>query len=301
MLSEVQKAVVQIKTPQGTGSGFIIDKSGLVLTNAHVVGKYYRVNVLVKGLGVVERLGVSGDVIGVNEDSDLALVSVTSESEWPVLELGDSDILALGEEVVAVGYPLSPLLGEDIVVTRGIVSSRRRKDGIELIQTDAALNPGGSGGPLVNRQGQVIGVNTIRVDRTRERTVDRVGLAIAISHVKEQLPSLMVGGPVAGPYSGTFYDVTNDLKAEMTLDVRPVGDTLSGTVEVSGPIDRRGSIRGSVDGHSVSFTLLYSASGQSRTLTFFGTRKSRGSLTGVYEVSPTGEKGRWEVSRADAP
>ena len=95
VLAEVQKSVVQIKTPQGVGSGFIFEKEGLILTNAHVVGHFPRVSVLAKGLGVVESLGLTGEVVGVDEAADLAVVSVTASGNLPAVAMGDSESVAL--------------------------------------------------------------------------------------------------------------------------------------------------------------------------------------------------------------
>lgn len=194
VLKRVQQAVVQIKTPSGTGSGFFFDDSGLVLTNAHVVEGFSKVTVLVRGTGLLESLGQTADVLGVDEEVDLAVVSLGTGGH-PVLELGNSDAISLGDDVAAIGYPLSPWLGEDIVVTKGIVSSRRRVEGAELIQTDAALNAGASGGPLITMDGTVIGINTISVG-TAVTSVEGVGLAIPSNDAKELLPSLIAGGPL---------------------------------------------------------------------------------------------------------
>ena len=296
-LSQIQKAVVQIKTPAGTGSGFLFDTKGLILTNAHVVGQFPRVTVLAEGLGVIDRLGITADVVGVDEASDLAVVSVETGGDFPVLTLGDSETVALGEEVMAIGYAL----GEDLVVTRGIVSSRRRFGNTTLIQTDAALNRGNSGGPLVNRRGEVIGVNTAVFRGELVGTVEGVGLAIPTNHVKGLLSSLKAGGAVAGAFTGTFHDSTRDVDAEMSLTVTQTGAELKGTVEILAPLDRRGSIEGNVTGDEVEFVVTYLSSGLLRTMTFQGRLQSRGVLRGTYTLAPTGEQGRWEVSRKDSP
>ena len=129
VIARVQDAVVQIKTPRGTGTGFIFDKRGLVLTNAHVVRSFLKVTVLAEGLGLAGGQGLIGDVIGVDENADLAVVALGNEGEVPHLTFGDSDEVALAQDVVAIGYPLSSLLGKGITVTRGIVSSKRRIEG----------------------------------------------------------------------------------------------------------------------------------------------------------------------------
>jgi S1-C subfamily serine protease len=300
ILSQIQKAVVQIKTPAGTGSGFLFDTKGLILTNAHVVGQFPRVTIIAEGLGVIDRLGITADVVGVDEASDLAIVSVETGGDFPILALGDSDTVVLGEEVMAIGYALSSLLGEDLVVTRGIVSSKRQFGNTSLIQTDAAINRGNSGGPLVNHRGEVIGVNTASFGGALGGTVEGVGLAIPINHAKGLLPSLKAGGAIAGVFSGTVHDSTHDVDAEMSLTVTQIGTELKGTVEILAPLDRRGSIEGKVTGDEVEFVLNYLSSGLSRTVTFQGRLQSRGVLGGAYTVAPTGEQGRWEVSREES-
>ena len=175
MVQDVLDTVVQIKTPSAAGTGFIISPDGLVLTSAHVVGTFLRVQVLAEGLGIVGGQGIIAEVLERDEEADLALIQLERKSSgYPFVKLGDSDILLLGEDVVAIGYPLGPALGKGITVTRGIVSSRRHINGVEYIQTDAALNPGSSGGPLFNMNGEVIGINTIRIENQDDRRVDRI-------------------------------------------------------------------------------------------------------------------------------
>ncbi|MBM3945396.1 MAG: trypsin-like serine protease [SAR202 cluster bacterium] len=195
VVARVQDAVVQVKTPEGAGSGFIISQDGLVLTNAHVVGTFLRVQVLAEGLGIVGSQGIIADVLKRDEAADLALISMEPrEGGYPFVEFGDSDILLLGEDVVAIGYPLGPVLGKGITVTRGIVSSRRHIDGIEYIQTDAALNLGSSGGPLFNMDGEVIGINTIRLENQQDRPVERIGFAISSTAIRQKLAVFGAGG-----------------------------------------------------------------------------------------------------------
>ncbi|MDA1188112.1 MAG: serine protease [Chloroflexi bacterium] len=188
MVAEVMDSVVQIKTPDGAGTGFIISGDGLVLTNAHVVSTFLRVQVLAEGLGIVGGQGIIAEVLERDEEADLALVLLEGrEGGYPFVKLGDSDVLLLGEEVAAIGYPLGPILGKGITVTSGIVSSRRHIDGIEYIQTDAALNPGSSGGPLFNMDGEVIGINTIRIENQDDRPVERIGFAISSTTIRQKL------------------------------------------------------------------------------------------------------------------
>jgi S1-C subfamily serine protease len=181
---------------RGLGSGFIIDKSGLVLTNAHVVDKADRVTVRLK-----DGRTLQGKVQGVDEVTDLALVKVNAGADLPVAALGSSSSVQVGDWAIAVGNPL----GLDNTVTLGIVSTLRRTSRdvgignkrLEFIQTDAAINPGNSGGPLLNAQGEVIGINTaIRGDAMG------IGFAIPIDRAKSIASQLQRGETVAHPFIG---------------------------------------------------------------------------------------------------
>lgn len=181
---------------RGLGSGFIIDKSGLVLTNAHVVDKADKVTVRLK-----DGRSFEGKVQGVDEVTDLAVVKINAGGNLPAAPLGSSANVQVGDWAIAVGNPL----GFDNTVTLGIVSTLRRSSAqvglldkrLEFIQTDAAINPGNSGGPLLNDRGEVIGINTaIRADAMG------IGFAIPIDKAKAIALQLERGGKVAHPYLG---------------------------------------------------------------------------------------------------
>ena len=184
--------VVRIITLDGgAGSGFIIASDGRVVTNKHVVGDHARVTVIIPGAG---RYG--GRVLGVDAVADLAIVDIDGEAGFTVLDMGDSDGLSIGEDVVAVGYPLDDMLGNAPSITRGVVSSVRESgEGVEHIQTDAAVNPGNSGGPLLNGAGEVIGVNTfvIRDVGWEGGNIEGINFAVSINEVKNRLASLSAG------------------------------------------------------------------------------------------------------------
>ena len=185
--------VVQIITPDSVGSGFIIASDGRVVTNEHVVGAHRRVTVRIPGAGSYDAR-----VLGVDAIADLAIVDIDGGGGFTVLDMGDSDNLSIGEDVVAVGYPLDDVLGNAPTITRGVVSSVRKFVGVEHIQTDAAVNPGNSGGPLFNGAGEVIGVNTfiIRDAGGQSGNIEGINLAISINEVKKRLPSLSLGESV---------------------------------------------------------------------------------------------------------
>jgi Do/DeqQ family serine protease len=181
---------------RGLGSGFIIDKSGLILTNAHVVDQADKVTVRLKDGRTFE-----GKVKGIDEVTDLAVVKINAGSNLPIAPLGVSHNLQVGDWAIAVGNPL----GFDNTVTLGIISTLKRSSTqvgitdkrLDFIQTDAAINPGNSGGPLLNSQGEVIGINTaIRADAMG------IGFAIPIDKAKVIAAQLQRNGKVAHPYLG---------------------------------------------------------------------------------------------------
>lgn len=147
------RSVVQVRTSSGSGSGFVIDDQGHVMTNHHVISGSRTVRLVLP-----DGSTVSGRVIGSNRSSDIAVIQADG-LRLPAAELGTSGDLRIGEPVIAVGSPL----GLNGTVTSGIVSAVDRqspRSSQSLVQTDASINPGNSGGPLVNMDGQVVGVNT---------------------------------------------------------------------------------------------------------------------------------------------
>lgn len=185
---------------RGLGSGFIFDRGGLVLTNAHVVDRADRVRVRLK-----DGRTFDGKVQGVDEVTDLAVVKINAGNDLPIAPLGSSANVQVGDWAIAVGNPL----GLDNTVTLGIVSTLRRSSSqvgisnkrLDFIQTDAAINPGNSGGPLVNGNGEVIGINTaIRGDAMG------IGFAIPIDKAKSIASQLQRGEKVAHPFIGIGMD-----------------------------------------------------------------------------------------------
>ncbi|AFZ46565.1 HtrA2 peptidase [Cyanobacterium stanieri PCC 7202] len=198
----------------GQGSGFIVDGSGIILTNAHVVSEADKVTVTLK-----DGRKFSGEVTGTDQITDLAVVKVDSQGELlPTAALGDSDAIKVGDWAIAVGNPV----GLDNTVTLGIISTLHRSSSevgisdkrIDFLQTDAAINPGNSGGPLLNANGEVIGINTaIRADAMG------IGFAIPINKAKEIQNTLAMGNEVPHPYVGIqMVNVNPELARENNND-----------------------------------------------------------------------------------
>ena len=188
LVSRFRPSIAQIITPSGAGTGFVYDASGLVVTNAHVVGDSRQVTVVVGGTKF------RGRVLNRNESADLAAVKVSADGDFTAASLGSAGRVALGEDVMALGFPLSSQLGDDLTVTRGIVSARRQFGGYEFFQTDAALNPGNSGGPLLNRDGDVIGVITFGI-----ADAEGVTFALSVDELNSRLEALSRVPPTATP------------------------------------------------------------------------------------------------------
>ena len=182
---------------RGQGSGVIIDKDGLVLTNAHVVERVDNVSVT-----LADGTNREGQVLGTDSITDLALVKIDNQQDSSYAPLGDSEELEVGDWAIALGTPY----GLEKTVTLGIVSSLHRDINalgfsdkrLDLIQTDAAINPGNSGGPLINSNGQVIGINTL----VRSGPGAGLGFAIPINLAKNVSDQLLENGEVIHPYLG---------------------------------------------------------------------------------------------------
>ncbi len=203
---------------RGQGSGFVIDQSGTVLTNAHVVDKADRVTVTLNDGSIFP-----GEVLGTDEVTDLAVVKINTKGvNLPVADLGDSDAVKVGDWAIAVGNPL----GFDNTVTLGIISTLKRSSAavgipdkrLDFIQTDAAINPGNSGGPLLNGLGEVIGINTaIRADAMG------IGFAIPINKAKAIYAQLAKGEKVSHPFLGIqMIALTPEIARENNADPNAV-------------------------------------------------------------------------------
>ncbi|MGI6208506.1 MAG: S1C family serine protease [Anaerolineae bacterium] len=220
----------------GTGSGWVWDRNGYIVTNNHVVEGASRVLVVFSDESYFE-----GQIVGTDQDSDLAVIQVDADPESLVpLELGDSDAVRPGQTTVAIGSPFQ-FVG---TMTAGIVSAVGRvsvqASGYSLpnlIQTDASINPGNSGGPLFDIHGRVIGVNTMIYSQTGE--FSGIGFAVPVNTVKRVVPALITDGRYLHPYLGIRgWAVTDPLAEVAALPVNR--GALIGEVTEGGPAEKAG-------------------------------------------------------------
>lgn len=205
---EISVEQENVSVPLATGSGFVIDTEGRIVTNAHVVEQANGVQVTFSDGSVV-----AAQILGWDLYSDLAVIQVdVSPDRLVPLELGDSSALQVGQRAVAIGNPF----GLDGTMTVGVISALGRTlpthvlqsggsfSNPEIIQTDASINPGNSGGPLLDTRGRVIGVNT--AIRSETGVNSGVGFAVPVNTVKRILPALIEDGAYKYPYLGITSD-----------------------------------------------------------------------------------------------
>ena len=251
-VNSVAPAVVTIRVQTtsggtGSGSGFIFDPDGWILTNRHVAGD---------AASMVVQLADSREfdatLIGVDTLTDLAIVKIDA-SDLPTAPIGSSGSLEIGQLAIAIGNPLGDFadtvttgvvsgLGRDIVAGDGQTADDLR----HLIQTDAAINPGNSGGPLVNSLGQVIGINT-----AVSSNAQGIGFAIPVDFAKPILALALAGEPIVRPYVGVFYTmITPQLAIDENLPVETgalIDEGPSGVAVIPGtPADAAGLQAGDI-------------------------------------------------------
>ena len=224
----------------GLGSGFIISKEGYILTNHHVVGEADKIVVTLK-----DGREFEAKVIGSDPKSDVALIQIKGAKDLPVLPLGDSESLEIGEWVMAVGNPF----GLSHTLTVGVVSAKGRTsvgitDYEDFIQTDAAINPGNSGGPLINMRGEAVGINSAIFSKSGGYM--GIGFAIPINMVKMIKEQLIAHGKVERGYLGVgIQDLSRELLESFGLDTDTKGVLISQVYEDS-PAEKYDLKRGDV-------------------------------------------------------
>jgi len=190
-----------LEVPQGTGSGFIWDAAGYVVTNYHVLAGANKAEVRLADHSTWEAAFVGGD-----PDHDLAVLRIGAPSDkLPAIPIGTSADLRVGQKVFAIGNPF----GLDQTLTTGIISALGREIAgysgrtiREVIQTDAAINPGNSGGPLLDSAGRMIGVNTAILDPTQRGASSGIGFAVPVDTVNRVVPQIIAHGRVVRPGLG---------------------------------------------------------------------------------------------------
>jgi serine protease Do len=223
---------------QGTGSGFIIRKDGLILTNNHVVENAQEITVT-----LTDKQQYKAKVLGRDPKTDLAVIKIEPKASLPVATLGNSSALRVGDWVMAIGNPF----GLTNTVTTGIVSAKGRTIGAgpydDFIQTDASINPGNSGGPLFNMAGEVVGINTAIFSQGGGNI--GIGFAIPVDLVKNLVPELETKGTVTRGWLGvSIQPLTPELARSFGLS-KDEG-ALVGDVVAQGPAEKAGIKRGDV-------------------------------------------------------
>jgi serine protease Do len=204
--------VVSVRREGGLGSGVIVNRDGVILTNAHVVGDVNEVEV-----GLADGRKLRGQVLGRDPTVDVAVVRVQANN-LPVAPLGDSDRLVPGQRAIAIGNPL----GLERTVTEGVISAVNRSPrgfGLDgLIQTDAAISPGNSGGPLLNSSGEVIGINTAVISAPG---ASGLGFAIPINLANDIVHQVLTSGRITRAFLGINYTDNDDqLASRFNLPVK---------------------------------------------------------------------------------
>ncbi|MCB0412738.1 MAG: trypsin-like peptidase domain-containing protein, partial [Bdellovibrionales bacterium] len=193
------------------GTGFIIRKDGLILTNNHVIDK---ADIIKVQLSEDDNTLYDATIIGKDARTDIALIKIDAKKDLPVANLGSSGDLEVGEWVAAFGNPF----GHGHTMTKGIISAKGRSideiNRFSFLQTDASINPGNSGGPLVNTKGEVVGVNSAIDPRAQG-----IGFAIPIDDVKSILPQLEKNGGIKRGYLGIYMDNITP-RAQQALDLK---------------------------------------------------------------------------------
>ena len=235
--NRTRSSVVLIETNTGTGSGWVYDTEGHIITNNHVVEEVTRIQVTFQN-GVI----LKANLIGRDPYSDMAVIKVNAPPGLlNPMKIGISKDLLVGENAIAIGNPF----GLANTMTAGIISATGRQIStvdnyaiVDVIQTDAAINPGNSGGPLLNIQGEVIGMNTAIISRTSD--FSGVGFAIPSDTITREIEDLIQTGSYEHPWLGiSGYNLTPDLAEAMGLNNSTRGTLVASIIE-GGPADQAG-------------------------------------------------------------
>lgn len=235
-------------TARSLGSGVLVDRSGLVVTNYHVIEGMTDVKVALS-----DKREFDADIVLRDHRTDLVVLRIKGGGDFPFMELGDSDALEVGDIVLAIGNPF----GVGQTVTQGIVSALARtqagiSDSAFFIQTDAAINPGNSGGGLIDMKARLIGINSAIFSQTGSSV--GIGFAIPVNMVKIVVAAAKNGGPVHRPWLGaSLQSVSREIADSLGLD-RPSGALVT-EVTSDSPADKAGVKRGdlitAIDGQTV--------------------------------------------------
>lgn len=232
----------EFKVPQhGMGTGMLLDKQGHILTNYHVVQDVDEIKVQ-----LADKRTFKANIVGADRKTDVAILQMKGSipDGLPTVQLGDSDILEVGNLVMAIGAPF----GLTQTVTTGIISAEGRSDvGIadyeDFLQTDAPINPGNSGGPLINMRGEIIGMNSAIA--TNVGQFSGVGFAIPVNMIKNMLPTLLKGGQITrGMLGVSIQDVTKELAEQFHLPGH--GGAIISQVNKDSPAEKAGMKAGDV-------------------------------------------------------
>lgn len=230
LAEKVRPAVVHVRVEpsKARGSGFIIDPQGYILTAHHVVSEAKEIEIR-----LADRQRLRGEIVAADTQVDFAIVKINGEREFPVLPLGDSDVLKVGELVGSLGYPF----GLESSLHLGIVSRRGRRQNtfaaFDHIQVDSPANSGESGGPLVNMKGHVVGMLT---EASENRTI---GFAVPINVIKAMIPRLLSNEKIVWGWLGVkLSELTLELAD--SLGVSPVRGVLVSSVLADQPAARAG-------------------------------------------------------------
>ena len=289
---------------QGTGTGFVIDKGGFILTNNHVVEGADKIYVTVFGGGAQDRY--TAKVVGRDALTDSALIQLTEKPSAPLQEakFGDSSQLEQGDWVMAIGNPF----GFGHTVTVGIISARERGVGgtatrpVNMLQTDAAINPGNSGGPLLNIRGEVVGINTAIYTSRASASNMGIGFATPINVVSNILPQLRKGKVIRGVIGIGVRPLPLTKEEAQDLGLPNTNGAVVTQVTEDEPADKAGVKPGDVivefngrpvqDNESLVAMVVATAPGQTVPMTIYRNTKRQTLNVTVGELDLDREQGR---------